>query len=153
MKLFPWQKQRVFFTPEETQRIVEAVQTAEQQTSGEVRVYVESKCSYMDALDRAQEIFYNLQMDNTVLRNGVLVYVAVDDHQVAVYADAGIHAKTGKEYWLNTVSAMLQFFKEQHIAEGICNAVLHIGEALQHHFPYNEATDKNELPDDIVFGK
>lgn len=149
---FPWQKERTFFTAEEQQRIVTAVQQAELQTSGEVRVFVESKCNYVDALDRAQEIFYQLQMDKTALHNGVLVYVAIDDHQVAVYADEGIHKKTGKQYWSGTLMTMLHHFKEAHIVDGICSAVTRIGDALKHHFPYEAATDKNELPDNIVFG-
>lgn len=153
MKLFPWQKQKAFFDDEHQSRIVKAIQTAEQQTSGEVRVFVESKCSYMDALDRAKEIFFDLQMNKTALRNAVLVYVAMEDRQVAVFADEGIHAKTGKQYWENTLSAMLLHFRQQHIADGITQCVLHVGEALQHHFPYDRVTDKNELPDDIVFGK
>ncbi|TKK70870.1 TPM domain-containing protein [Ilyomonas limi] len=151
--LFPWQKPKTFFTEEQKQRIVQAVQQAERQTSGEVRVYVESKCRFVDALDRAAEIFFQLQMDKTTLHNGVLVYVAVDDKQVAVYADEGIHAKAGRQYWLGTVAAMLQHFRQEHVAEGICSAVLKIGEALVHHFPYDATTDKNELPDNIVFGK
>jgi len=151
--LFPWQKPRIFFTEEQQQRIVQAVQQAEQQTSGEVRVYVESKCRFVDALDRAEEIFFQLQMDKTALHNGVLVYVAVDDKQVAVYADEGIHTKAGRQYWLSTVQTMLHQFRQEQVADGICSAVLRIGEALVHHFPYDAATDKNELPDDIVFGK
>ena len=34
-------------------------------TSGEVRVFVENRCSYMDAIDRAKEIFAELKMDET----------------------------------------------------------------------------------------
>ena len=151
--LFPWQKQKVFFTEDQKQRIVQAIQQAEQQTSGEVRVFVESKCSYVDALDRAEEIFFQLQMDKTTLHNGVLVYVAVDDRQVAVYADESIHTKAGREYWLSTVAAMLHQFRQEQVVDGICSAVQKIGAALVHHFPYDAATDKNELPDDIVFGK
>ncbi len=153
MKLFPWQKHKSFFNTEQQSHIVNAIQQAEQQTSGEVRVFVESKCSYMDALDRANEIFLNLKMDKTALRNAVLVYVAVKDKQVAVFADEGIHAKTGQPYWENTVESMLAYFKQYQIVDGIVKTILHIGEALQHHFPYDKATDKNELPDDIVFGR
>ncbi len=151
--IFKHKKAPAFFSDSEQEKIVQAVQQAERQTSGEVRVFVESKCTYMDALDRAAEIFYQLQMDKTALHNGVLVYVAVKDHQVAVYADEGIHAKAGKDYWPATVKTMLPHFRQEHIADGICSAVLKIGEALQHYFPYDAATDKNELPDDIVFGK
>jgi uncharacterized membrane protein len=151
---FPWQKEpKPFFTDEQQQRIMQAVQQAERQTSGEVRVYIESRCRFVDALDRAEEIFFQLQMDKTALHNGVLVYVAIEDKQVAVYADDGIHTKAGRQYWLGTVVGMLQHFRQEHVVDGICSAVLRIGEALQHHFPYDAATDKNELPDDIVFGK
>lgn len=153
MKLFPWQKPTVFFSEAEQQKIVAAIQAAEVTTSGEVRVFVESKCRFMDALDRAQEIFTSLKMNNTALRNAVLVYVAVKDKQVAVFADEGIHQKAGQQYWHNTLSSMLQYFKKQNVSDGIAQAVTHIGESLQYHFPYDKSTDKNELPDEIVFGK
>lgn len=147
------QKQKVFFTAEEQQQIVNAIQTAEQQTSGEVRLFVESKCSYMDALDRAKEIFFSLQMHKTALRNAVLFYVAMDDRQVALFADEGIHKKTGDEYWQRAVVEMLRQFRNYQVVEGMANAILQIGETLKEQFPYDKNTDKNELPDDIVFGK
>jgi len=53
MKIFPWQKQKEFFSAEEKQRVVTAIQKAEQRTSGEVRVFVESRCRFVDAIDRA----------------------------------------------------------------------------------------------------
>lgn len=153
MKLFPWQKEKEFFTKEEKDCIIETIRTAEQRTSGEIRVYVESRCMYMDAIDRAKEIFVQLSMDKTLDRNGTLVYVAVKDKQAAVFGDEGIHQKVGQKYWEEEVNKMLIFFKEQHLGDGICKVVTDIGEALNFHFPYNRETDKNELPDDIVFGK
>ena len=85
MKLFPWQKQKEFFTAEEKQKVVEAIQKAEQRTSGEVRVFIESRCRYVDAIDRATELFFQLGMDKTAERNGTIVYVAVKDRQAAVF--------------------------------------------------------------------
>ncbi len=152
MQLFG-QKQKVFFTADQQQRMVQAIQTAEQQTSGEVRLFVESKCSYMDALDRAKEIFFSLQMDKTALRNAVLLYVALKDRQVALFADEGIHQKTGDAYWQGAVDGMLKQFRNYKVVEGIVHSILQIGETLKQHFPYDKDTDKNELPDDIVFGK
>src|SRR5690348_5587175 len=99
LKIFPWQKKKAFFSEEENKQLVDAIQKAEQQTSGEVRVYVESKCKYVDALDRAQEIFVSLKMHETELRNATLVYVAVKDRQAAVFGDEGIHQKVGGQYW------------------------------------------------------
>jgi uncharacterized membrane protein len=150
MSLF---KRKEFFTDEEKQSIVDAVRIAEQRTSGEVRVFVESHCRYVNAIDRAVEIFENLQMQRTELRNATLVYVAIKDRQLAVFGDEGIHQKVGNEYWANEVVKMINAFNRDNIAEGIRQCVLNIGEALAMHFPYDKGTDKNELPDDIVFGK
>jgi len=149
----PLFRRKEFFTDEEKQTIVDAVRIAEQRTSGEVRVFVESRCRYVNAIDRAVEIFENLKMQNTELRNATLVYVAIKDRQLAVFGDEGIHQKVGNEYWANQVMKMINAFNRDNIAEGIRQCVLNIGEALATHFPYDRNTDKNELPDDIVFGK
>ena len=146
-------KKKEFFTDEDKQLIVEAVQNAERRTSGEIRVFVEHRCRYVNAIDRAIEIFENLQMHKTQLRNAVLVYVAIKDRQLAVFGDEGIHNKVGNEYWANEVVKMIHAFNRENIAQGIAQCVKNIGEALCTHFPYDKDTDKNELPDDIVFGK
>jgi uncharacterized membrane protein len=153
VKLFPWQKEKEYFSLEERERIVEAIRQAEMRTSGEVRLFIESKCKYVSALDRAKEVFYELKMDNTAERNGTLVYIAMEDRQAAVFGDEGIHQKVGQQYWEEEIKKMLLYFREQHIVDGICQCIIDIGEALYHYFPYNSQTDKNELPDDIVFGK
>lgn len=107
----------------------------------------------MDALDRAKEIFSKLQMQNTAQRNGVLVYVAIKDRQLAILGDEGIHEKVGDEYWNSAVRKMISQFNQKNYTEGIRQCVLEVGEALKNHFPYNKDTDINELPDDIVFGR
>jgi uncharacterized membrane protein len=149
----PWQKKKEFFTDIEKQRLVAAIKQAEHNTSGEVRVYIESKCRFMDALDRAKEIFFQLEMDQTEERNATLIYVAVKDKQAAIFGDQGIHQKVGDQYWQSEVLKMLQRFKHEQLAEGISLAIKDLGQALQHYFPYNKDTDKNELPDEIVFGR
>jgi len=148
-----FRKKKDFFTTEEKQLITEAIQQAEKMTSGEVRVFVEGKCSYVDAIDRAAELFFNLQMQKTEERNAVLIYIAMTDHQLAVFGDEGIHKKVGNEYWNIEVKKMISNFNRENYAKGISEVVEDIGEALTKHFPYNNNTDKNELPDDIVFGK
>jgi uncharacterized membrane protein len=144
-------KQREYFTPAEKDIIVKAIQEAERRTSGEIRIYVESKCEMVNPVLRAREIFYQLKMDQTASRNGVLLYLAMDDHQLAVFGDEGIHQKVGHEFWQKEVAIMLEEFKQKHFIEGIAHIIEDIGEALVTHFPYDGTTDKNELPDDIVF--
>ena len=153
MKLFPWQKKKSFFNDEENRLVVKAIRHAEQRTSGEVRVFAESHCSWVDAIDRAAEIFFTLKMENTEQRNAVLVYVAVKDHQLAVFGDEGIHQKVGTEYWNKLVGEMLTAFTAHDYAKGIAECVIQIGDALHTHFPFDKTTDKNELPDEIVFGR
>lgn len=150
--MWPFSKRKPFFSPEENERIVESIREAERQTSGEVRLFVESRCIYVDALDRAKEIFGNLKMEETEFRNGVLFYVAIEDKQLAVFADTGIHEATGNEYWKNIVVDILSAFSKNDIVGGIVKTILSIGQALKSHFPYEMKMDKNELPDEIIFG-
>jgi uncharacterized membrane protein len=151
--MFSFFKKKDFFTTEEQQLIIDAIHNAERMTSGEVRVFVESKCSYMDAIDQAAELFFQLEMQKTDDRNAVLVYVAMKDKQLAVFGDEGIHNKVGNEYWSTEVKKMISNFNRENYAAGIAEVVKDIGTALTKNFPFNNDTDKNELPDDIVFGK
>ena len=152
MDLFPFKKKkREFFTPEQQNRIVEAIKKAEKNTSGEVRIFIEGKCKYVNPVDRAKEIFFSLKMENTKDRNAVLLYLALDDHQLALFADQGIYQRLGSEYWNKEVKKIVSAFTKDDYTGGICLVVEDIGEALQTEFPY-ESSDKNELPDEIIFG-
>jgi uncharacterized membrane protein len=146
-------KQQKFFSADEEEKILNAIRAAEKETSGEVRLFIENKCRFVDPLDRAAEIFLQLKMNETANRNAVLVYVAKKHRQLAVFADEGIYNKAGKEFWNNAVAIMLKEFRKENYAEGLAEVIHKIGHSLQTHFPYDDATDKNELPDDIVFGK
>ncbi|MFT4024569.1 MAG: TPM domain-containing protein [Flavihumibacter sp.] len=146
-------KRQRFLTHDEAAKIVEAIRVAEKRTSGEIRVFIESRCRYVSPVDRAAEIFWNLQMDHTQHRNGILIYVASLDHQVAIWGDDGIHGKTGERFWTEEVAKLLHHFHGNAYADGIKLIVDDLGSVLQQHFPYEEKTDKNELPDDIVFGQ
>ena len=150
---FSFFKKKIFFTDAEQQRVVDAIRKAEQRTSGEIRVFVESKNSYMDPVDRAAEIFYNLKMDKTNARNAVLLYIAVKDKELALFGDEGIYKATGEEYWNNAVKSMLKQITAQDVIGGMVHCINSIGETLSEKFPYNKLEDKNELPDEIVFGK
>jgi 5,10-methylene-tetrahydrofolate dehydrogenase/methenyl tetrahydrofolate cyclohydrolase len=152
--MFNWFRDKTedYFTPHQKDVIVAAVRQAEKQTSGEVRVFIESKCSYVNAIDRAKELFEKLDMHKTEERNAVIVYVAIKHRQLAIFGDAGIYEKVGQKFWDEQLKQMLQHFNREDFVEGIATVVNHIGQALYQHFPYQK-NDVNELPDDIVFGK
>jgi uncharacterized membrane protein len=152
MALFPLFKKKEFFSTEEKERIVSAIRSMEKQTSGEMRVFVESKNAYMDPVDRAKEVFYKLKMQKTEHRNGVLLYLATKDKQLALFGDEGIFKATGADYWNNAVNEMVSRFQNIDVCEGVVQCILQVGQTLKEKFPYNKTDDKNELPDDIVFG-
>lgn len=151
--MFSFFKKKSFFSEDEKKQVADAIRNAERRTSGEVRVFVESHCKYMDPLDRAAEIFFNLKMNETVDRNAVLLYLAMKDRQLAVFGDEGIHKKVGTDYWNKEIKLLIGKFNTANYGDGISQCVKDIGEALHQYFPFDNNTDKNELPDDIVFGK
>ena len=141
-----------YFSEKEKEQILSAIQHAEKRTSGEVRIFIENRCRFVNPLMRAKEIFYALKMTETAEKNAVLVYVAMKDRQLAVYGDEGIHSKVGDAFWNREVDKMLSHFNAENYAEGISQIIHEVGEALATHFPFDGHTDKNELPDEIVFG-
>src|SRR5690606_38133026 len=138
------------FTEEQQAQIVHAIQEAEGRTSGEIRLAVEPRCKG-EPIDRAAVYFRRLGMDKTALRNGVLIYISIDDHQFAIIGDSGIHAKVGKGFWEETKELMLGYFKQGNLIQGLIEGIKHAGEQLQHFFPRQD-DDVNELPNDIAFG-
>lgn len=153
MRIFPFSKKKTLFKEDDTRRVVAAIRASEQKTSGEIRVYIEAKNPFVSPLDRAVEVFAKLKMDQTDHRNGVLIYIAYKHHELALYGDAGIYEKAGKKFWDAEVAKMIDNFKAHHLVEGLIECIMDIGETLHNAFPYIASEDKNELPDDIVFGK
>jgi uncharacterized membrane protein len=137
------------FNDEEQQRVRDAVAEAEKNTSGEIRVCIEKTCSE-DVLDRAAKYFYQLDMNKTKLRNGVLIYLATVDRKFAIIGDAGINQVVPENFWDETKEDMLNQFKHGNLVEGIVIGLKKAGEQLKTYFPYG-ADDQNELSDDIAF--
>jgi uncharacterized membrane protein len=154
MMFLPFGKKKALLAQEAQEMIVEAIREAERETTGEIRVFIESKCSYVDAMDRAREIFARLHMDRTTRRNAVLVYLALDHHQFAIMGDTEIYNKAGgPAFWENAAATLKQYLGSGMLTEGLCFCIKELGKALARFFPYDPAVGKNELPDEIVFGK
>jgi uncharacterized membrane protein len=139
-----------FFSKEEKSQIKSAVQQAELNTSGEIRVHIDNQCRE-DVMDRAAWWFKRLGMHKTEKRNGVLFYLAVKDQKFAILGDAGINAVTPEDFWDSIKEKMLEHFTQGAFAEGLSQGILLTGEALRSHFPYQD-DDVNELSDEISFG-
>ena len=137
-----------FLTQTEEQEIVEAIRIAESNTSGEIRVHLERHTD-LDTFTRAKEIFHILKMDNTKEENGVLIYIAVDDHTFAICGDRGIDKKVPDNFWEATRDMMSSHFKEGRFKEGITQGIQDAGERLSQYFPWQHG-DINELADEIT---
>lgn len=139
-----------FFTKEQQAHIREAITEAEKETSGEIRVHIETRLSG-DILDRASWIFKRIGMHQTKERNGVLFYLAVRNRKFAIIGDAGLNAKVSEGFWDKIKGIMEDDFREKNFTEGLAKGILMAGNQLREHFPHL-ATDVNELSDEISFG-
>lgn len=140
------------FSKEQQAQIEAAIKQAESETSGEIRVHIERHINE-DVLDYAAFIFEKLKMHKTKLRNGVLFLLVIEDRQLAIIGDAGINAKVKDGFWDKIRDQMIEHFKKGQYTEGLIEGILMAGKALKEYFPYDKKTDKNELSDEISFGK
>jgi uncharacterized membrane protein len=138
-----------FFPKEDEEKIIDAIQQAELNTSGEIRVHLEDKLKG-EALPTAVKTFQRLQMHKTEARNGVLIFIAPEQRKFAIIGDKGINEKVPPNFWQDERDLMAQHFKKGEYTAGVCAVIQQIGEKLQAYFPY-QSDDENELPDDISY--
>lgn len=140
-------KANQFLSEQDELDIIEAIKTAELNTSGEIRIHIEGKAN-KDAYERALEVFNSLKMYNTQQRNGVLLYVATEDHKFVICGDEGIDNAVADDFWNCTRDIMAEHFKRKAFKEGIVAGILNAGEQLKAHFPW-QTDDTNELSNEI----
>jgi uncharacterized membrane protein len=138
------------FSDEKKAEVKRAIEVAEMNTSGEIRVHLEDTCK-KDVFDRAVDIFEKLEMNKTKLRNGILFYVAVRDRKFVIIGDVGINIKVEEGFWDSIKERVFEFFKAEKIADGLIEGIRMAGDKLKEHFPY-EIDDVNELSNDISYG-
>ena len=139
-----------FLGDQEQANVLAAISDAESQTSGEIRLHMESRCKG-DVLDRAAVVFETLAMHKTALRNGVLFYLATEDRKFAILGDGGINAVVPDNFWNEVKNRVIDGLTTGKPGEGLASGIRLAGEQLSAHFPL-EANDINELSNDISFG-
>ena len=140
-------KTAAFLSKEEEQEIVQAIVEAEKNTSGEVRVHIENH-SNKTPLERALEVFFELKMEATNDRNGVLFYVSVTDKKFAIIGDQGINELVATDFWNATKEIVLNHFKQGAFKQGLVEGILSAGNQLKAYFPY-QSDDEDELSNEI----
>lgn len=141
------QSAEYFLNSEGEWQVVQAIQEAERNTSGEIRVHLDLHTD-LPHLERAKEVFAKLNMHRTQARNGVLFYVAVEDRSFAIFGDTGIDQAVPDDFWESIRDTLSAHFRAGRFAEGLAEGILQAGEALKRYFPHQD-DDVNELPDDI----
>ena len=142
-------KKHKFFSSKDKQKIIEAIQKAEKNTSGEIRIHIEFESS-SNHYEKALEVFQKLEMHKTKDRNGVLFHLSITDHNFTILGDEGIDQVTPADFWEEIKDEVIQYFKKENYAKGLCEGIKKTGKALKKYFPY-EKDDVNELPDEISY--
>lgn len=138
-----------FLTKEQQDQVVDAIKTAEKQTSGEVRVHIQARCSE-NPYSNAEKVFKKLKMTETKERNGILFFIAYKSKKFAILGDEGINKVVPDDFWQETVSEMELLLKESKFTEALVAGILRTGNALQKFFPYQK-DDVNELDNEISY--
>lgn len=136
-----------FFREEDKAALMKAIQEAEKQTSGEIRVHLQQSCK-TDPMEEAKKVFEHLGMTRTEKRNGILFFLSLQDHHFVILGDTGIHEKVKEDFWHAIRNRVLDHFKKGEYVAGLEGGIKKCGEKLREYFPYLEG-DKNELGDDV----
>ena len=140
-----------FFSADQVKQIESVIKSAEESTSGEIRVHIESRCKG-DEVECATLAFHKLSMHKTLLRNGILFYLALKDKKFAVIGDEAIHKNVPEGFWDLVRDKVLEQFKQEKFTEGLCEGIAMTGVELKKYFPHTES-DKDELSNEVTFGK
>ncbi len=142
-----------YLTEQQMASLVEAIQSAENHSTGEIRIHIDSNTETNDAKENANkafEVFKTLGMNKTVERNAVLFHVNFENHYLTIIGDEGIHKKVRQNFWDQLHDKTTSAFGENLFYDGLKNAVLETGQELKKHFPFS-GENPNELPDEITF--
>ncbi|MCF8332247.1 MAG: TPM domain-containing protein [Bacteroidales bacterium] len=145
--MFVSQSSKDVFDPQEKEDIIRAIQFAEIDSSCEFKVHVDRKCPE-DSVERADELFYKLDVDKTKARNGILFYVNLECRKFIIRVDEGVEAKIPGDFWEEIYHIMVVHFRKDNYVKGLSYAIQHAGEKLKDYFPWYK-DDENEVTDDI----
>jgi len=136
---------------EEEREIIEAIRSAEGNTSGEIRVHIQ-KTLALPVYQEAVKVFLKLGMHKTELRNGVLLFIVPSKRQFAILGDTGINQVVPENFWVDCKDSLHNHFSKGQFCIGICDTLSKIGIKLAHFFPVS-TDDINELNNEITYSE
>ena len=129
--------------------LVEAIKTAEDHSTGEIRVHIDSNTED-DNAEVAFEVFKRLCMEKTAERNAVLFHINFEQRYLTIIGDEGIHKKVHQQFWDKMHDDITAGFAKGRFFEPLQKAILDTGTELKKYFPVT-GENKNELSDEISF--
>jgi uncharacterized membrane protein len=141
-------KSKDFLAHLDRNRVTAAIDTAEKETSGEIRVHIQPKVGGSDIRAVAEKTFERLGMTRTAARNGVLLFVACDEQRFVILGDQGINERVPPGFWDEIAARLTIHFKNGEFTDGIVEAIESAGRQLKAYFA-RKHDDVNELPNEI----
>lgn len=141
------------FSREEMTEIAAVISEAEKETIGEIRISIHKARSFRDrkltVYELAVKNFYEIGMERTKDKTGVLIFLLISDKKFQIIGDEGINKKVSKEFWDVLAMKMAEYFRSNKFVEGICQTVNEVGVVLKKEFPI-KSDDTNELSNEVV---
>lgn len=148
-----WLLLRRAFTPALLDEMTRAIADGEKRHKGEVCFAVEARLSPWDVLEgldarkRAEQVFAQLRVWDTEHNVGVLFYILLAEHRIEIIADRGIAAAVPPSEWDAICTRMRECFARHDWREGALGGIAAAHELLALHFPGNDKSKPDELPD------
>jgi uncharacterized membrane protein len=142
-----------FFDDDDFLLISNKIKETEKVTSGEIRVALKESVPFFkknkDIGKLAQEEFYNLKMNETRDKTGILIYILLSSRRFYIVADEGINSRVEQKTWDDIRNNMESQFKIGHFVEGVVTTIDNVGRVLSQFFPI-KTDDTNELSNKVV---
>lgn len=138
-----------YLSETEISELVAAIQIAEDDSTGEIRVHIDSSTQHENQ-QVAWDVFEELGMHQTLDRNAVLFHINFEQKYLSIVGDKGIHQKVCQSFWDKLHAEMTEEFSKENYFQGLKNAILATGKELKKYFPIGE-DNQNELPNEITF--
>ena len=126
--------------------IEEAIEASEQKHRAEIRVAIEvaldlrTVLGLRSARERALEVFTELEVWDTIERNGVLIYVLLAERDVEIVADSGFDGRVSSEEWQRVCTLIEREFRVGRWRDGLLLGIEAATVLLAREFP---ATGRN----------
>lgn len=142
-------KAKSFFSENQLSNISNAISEAEKYTTGEIRVHLNNQCKEA-VLTEAWNRFAKLEMHKTDRRNGILIFISIEDRKMAIVADEGINQKQEQGAWQKMLDQLLLDFSSNNAEAGLIKCIKNMGKELQSFFPKEkDSNNPNELTNEV----